>query len=283
MPAGLQLYTVQDELAKDLEATLRKVAAIGYKEVELAGLLGKTPAELRSLLADVGLHCRSAHLVYLGKPEIESNIAAAMELGLRFLVAPIPWKRDLSDVQPDPAGGPYAFIIGMVNSLTLDDWKWNAELLNKVGEQVRMAGLQLAYHNHNFEFKSYDGVIGYDEMLRLTDPDLVKLELDPGWIKVAGYNPIDYLTALGDRVRLLHVRDFKHGFRNSTTLNLASAPEPAVAGEGEVGYDALLAAAEKAGVESYYVEREPVAGNLEAIGLDYAYLQKRVKGATCDT
>lgn len=277
MPAGLQLYTVQDELARDFEATLRKVAAIGYKEVELPGLFGRTPAELRPLLADAGLDCRSAHLVYLGQLEMENNIAAAMELGLRFLVAPIPWKRDPSGVQPDPAGGPHAFIIGMVNSLTLDDWKWNAELLNKVGEQVRMAGLQLAYHNHNFEFKSYGGVIGYDEMLRLTDPDLVKLELDPGWIKVAGYDPIDYLTRHGDRVRLLHVRDFKRGFRSSTMLNLASAPEPAVAGEGEVGYDALLAAAQNAGVESYYVEREPVAGNLEAISLDYAYLRERVK------
>jgi sugar phosphate isomerase/epimerase len=147
VPAGLQLYTVQDELARDLETTLRKVAAIGFKEVELPGLLGKTPAELSRLLADAGLHCRSAHLVYLGKPEVDSSIAAAKELGLRFLVAPIPWKRDPSTVQPDPAGGPSAFIIGMVNSLTLDDWKWNAELLNKVGEQVRMSGLQLAYHN----------------------------------------------------------------------------------------------------------------------------------------
>jgi sugar phosphate isomerase/epimerase len=135
----------------------------------------------------------------------------------------------------------------------------------------------LAYHNHNFEFKSYDGVIGYDEMLRLTNPDLVKLELDAGWVKVAGYDPLDYLTKHGDRVRLLHVRDFKRGFRNSTTLNLVSGPEPAVAGKGEVGYDAILSAAQTAEVEGYYLEREPVAGNLEAIGLDYAYLRGRVK------
>ncbi len=127
VPAGLQLYTVQDELAKDFEGTLRKVAAIGYEDVELPGLFGKTPSELRQLLADAGLRCRSAHLVYLGQLEIEKVIAAAMELKLRFLVAPIPWKRDPSGVQADAAGGPYAFIIGMVNSLTLDDWKWNAD------------------------------------------------------------------------------------------------------------------------------------------------------------
>ena len=277
MPLGLQLYALQDDLAEDLEATLRKVASIGYKEVELPGLFGKTPAALRSLLADAGLDCRSAHLVFLGQQEIESNIAAALELGLEYLVAPIPWKRDTSAVQPDPAGGPYAFLIGMVNDLTLDDWKWNAELLNKIGEQVRMAGLQLLYHNHNFEFKSYGGVTGYDEMLRLTDPSLVKVELDPGWIKVAGYDPMDYLTRLGNRVRLLHIRDFKRGYRKSTTLSLVSAPESAVAGEGDVGYDALLELAHSAGVESYYVEREPAAGNLEAIALDYAYLRDKIR------
>ena len=277
MPVGLQLYTLQDDLAIDFDATLRKVASIGYTEVELPGLFGRTPVELRSVLADAGLRCRSAHLVFLGQQGIESNIAAALELGLDYLVAPIPWKRDTSSVQPDPAGGPHAFLIGMVNDLTLDDWKWNAELLNEVGEQVRMAGLQLLYHNHNFEFKSYGGVIGYDEMLRLSDPGLVKVELDPGWIRIAGYDPMDYLARLGSRVRLLHIRDFKRGFRKSTTLSLVSAPESAVAGAGDAGYDTLLELAHRAGVESYYVEREPAAGNLEAIALDYAYLRDKIR------
>ena len=94
----------------------------------------------------------------------------------------------------------------------MDDWKWNAEQFNKVGEQVKKEGLQLAYHNHNFEWKSYDGVTGYDEFLRLTDPGLVKLELDCGWATVAGQDPVTYLTKYPKRYSLLHIKDFRKGF-----------------------------------------------------------------------
>jgi len=274
---GIQLYTVRDEMSQDPAGTLRKVAAIGYREVEIAGLYGMTPAQLGAMLADAGLQCRSGHLVFLGQLEIDKVIADALELGLQYLVAPVPWKRDPSTVQPDAEGGPYAFIIGMVNSMTLDDWKWNADLLNKVGEQVRKAGLRFAYHNHNFEFRSYDGVVGFDELARLTEPDLVHFELDPGWARVAGFDPVEVLTRLGSRARLLHVRDFQFGFEKTTRLSLLSTPTPAVAGQGAVGMDALLAAAEKAGVEGYYVEREPAAGNLESIQRDWEYLREKME------
>ncbi len=75
-----------------------------------------------------------------------------------------------------------AFFLALIGSLTLDDWKWNAEQFNHVGEKVKAAGLQLGYHNHNFEFKYYGSTTGYDEFIRLTDPNLVKLELDCGWM-----------------------------------------------------------------------------------------------------
>jgi sugar phosphate isomerase/epimerase len=264
-------------MSEDPAGTLRKVAAIGYREVEIAGLYGMTPVQLRNMLADTGLQCRSGHLVFLGQLEIDKVIADALDLGLQYLVAPVAWKRDPSTVEPDPEGGPYAFIIGMVNSMTLDDWKWTADLLNKVGEKIRKAGLRLAYHNHNFEFRSYEGVVGFDELARLTEPDLVHFELDPGWVRVAGFDPVEVLTRLGNRARLLHVRDFQFGFEKTTRLNLLSVPAPAVAGEGAVGMDALFAAAEKAGVEGYYVEREPAAGNLESIRRDWEYLRRKME------
>jgi sugar phosphate isomerase/epimerase len=274
---GIQLYTVRDEISEDFAGTLRKVATIGYREVEIDGLYGMTPVQFGAMLADAGLRCRSGHLVFLGQLEIDKVIADALALGLQFLVAPVPWKRELSTVRPDPEGGPHAFIIGMLNSMTLDDWKWNADLLNKVGEQIRKAGLRFAYHNHNFEFRSYDGVIGFDQLVRLTEPDLVHFELDPGWVRVAGFDPVEVLTRLGNRTRLLHLRDFQFGFEKSTRLSLASAPKPAVAGEGAVGIDALLAVAAQAGVEGYYVEREPVAGNLESIRRDWECLRRKME------
>jgi sugar phosphate isomerase/epimerase len=98
-----------------------------------------------------------------------------------------------------------------------------------VGAKVKAAGLQLAYHNHNFEFKSYGATTGYDEFLRLTDPELLKLELDCGWVTVAGKDRIAYLTKYPDRFRLLHIKDFRKGFTPRTVLvgKDAGAPVPA--------------------------------------------------------
>jgi sugar phosphate isomerase/epimerase len=102
------------------------------------------------------------------------------------MIVTVPWVADPSRFKPDPQGGEFALFLAVISGLTLSDWKWNAEQFNKVGEQVKKAGLQLGYHNHNFEWTEYDGVTAYDEFLRLTDPGLVKLELDCGWATVAG-------------------------------------------------------------------------------------------------
>ena len=109
--------------------------------------------------------------------------------------------------------------MAMLSAFTLDDYKWSAEQFNKVGEQVKKDGLQLGYHNHNFEFKKFEGgVTGYDEFLRLTDPDLVKLEMDCGWVTVAGHDPVAYLHKFPDRYKLLHIKDFKKGFTPTSQL-----------------------------------------------------------------
>jgi sugar phosphate isomerase/epimerase len=274
--AGLQLYTLSDQFREDPEGTLRLVASLGFGEVELAGLDGRDPRAIRKSLDDAGLICRSAHLIYLAQPDVEAGINAASELGLTYLVAPIPWKRDLSGITPEPGGGPYAFALAVVNNLTLDDWKWNADLLNRTGERLRAAGLQLAYHNHNFDFRDFGGVRGYDEMLRLTDPELVKLELDAGWIRVAGIDPLDYLNRYANRVRLLHVRDFAPGFDSGTHLSLADAPAAAPVGRGVVDYESIIPAALRAGVEGFFIEREPDPANSKAIAEDCAWLRQHL-------
>ena len=98
---------------------------------------------------------------------------------------------DPSRYKADPQGGQLALFLAVIRGLTLDDWKWNADKFNKVGEQIKKAGLQRAYHNHNFEWRTYDGLVAYDEFLRRTDPALVKLELDCGWAAVAGKDPAE--------------------------------------------------------------------------------------------
>ena len=278
LPIGLQLYTVGKEMDADPAGTLKMVAATGYKQVELSPL-GKTPPkELTKMLGDNGLTSPSGHYML---PDLLSKLPELTELahlfGQEFMVVTIPWVADVSRFKVD-AGDQMALFFAVIRGLTLDDWKWNAEQFNKVGEQVKKAGLLLAYHNHNFEWRTYDGVVAYDEFLRLTDPGLVKLELDCGWTTVAGQDPVTYLTKYPDRSTLLHIKDFHKGFKPRTTIqDKAAGPlEATELGRGAIDYSKVLAAARKAKIRAQFVEQEPPFTEmtaLEAIKVNYEYLK----------
>jgi sugar phosphate isomerase/epimerase len=199
-------------------------------------------------------------------------------LGQEFMIVTVPWVADPSRFQ-SKSGNQMEMIRAMLNGLTLDDWKWNAEQFNQVGGKIKKAGLQLGYHNHNFEFRKIGDVTGYDEFLRLTDPDLVCLELDCGWMAVAGLDPVAYLTRYPKRYRLLHIKDFKRGFTPTTALmsEAPGAPVPTELGRGAIDYTGILAAARKGNIRSTFVEQEPPFKEmpaLEAIQVDYDYLKK---------
>ena len=151
------------------------------------------------------------------------------------MVVTVPWIADMSRVHADPTAGANGVLHGPVKFLHLDDYKWSAEQFNKVGEQIKKAGLQLGYHNHNFEFKVYEGgVTGYDEFLRLTDPDLVKLELDCGWVTVAGHDPVAYLTKFPDRYKTAAYQRFQERLHAHHKLGDTGegAPVPTELGRG---------------------------------------------------
>jgi sugar phosphate isomerase/epimerase len=193
------------------------------------------------------------------------------------MVVTVPWIADVSRVHADPKAGQIGFFMALLDALTLDDYKWSAEQFNKVGEQVKQAGLQLAYHNHNFEFKKFEGgVTGYDEFLHLTDPGLVKLEMDCGWVTVAGHDPVAYLNKFPDRYKLLHIKDFKKGFTPTHSLGQTgdNAPVPTELGRGGIDYSKIFAAS-KGHIDSLFVEQEPPFKEmpaLEAMKVDYEYL-----------
>lgn len=277
-PIGLQLYTVGKEMDADPRGTLKQVAAAGYKIVELSPLSQMPTKDLRTALDDNGLKSPSGHYML---PDLQKNlqqkIDQAKDLGQHYMVITVPWVADPSRVKVNPTDQ-MAYFLALIASLTLDDWKWNAEQFNQVGEKVRAAGLQLGYHNHNFEFKNYGSSTGYDEFIRLTDPDLVKLELDCGWMTVAGKDPVKYLTKYPDRYRLLHIKDFKKGFTPRTTLmdKGPGAPVPTELGRGAIDYKPIFAAARKGKISAYFVEQEPPFTEMpafEAIKIDYAYLK----------
>ena len=154
-PVGLQLYSVRDLLPKDFDGTLARVRAAGYTEVEAAGYYDKPAAEFRKAMGAAGLRCISTHhpMVVL-KPRLDELIEYGHALGLNYMVCPSPMRKDPA------AKGP----------LTLDDWRWTADELNKIGEKVNAAGMRFGYHNHTPEFGSEGGVVFYDELLRRTQP-----------------------------------------------------------------------------------------------------------------
>lgn len=279
LPIGLQLYTVGHEMDTDPASTLKAVAAAGYKTVELSPL-SKTPAkELRKMLDDTGLANPSGHYML---PDLMTRLNEMTDFahlfGQEFMIVTVPWVADPSRFKPDPQMGQFGLFLAIIGGLTLDDWKWNAEQFNKIGEQVKKAGLQLGYHNHNFEWRAYGNTTGYDEFLRLTDPSLVKLELDCGWVTVAGQDAAGYLTKHPDRYTLLHIKDFKKGFTPRTSLmgKDPGAPVGTELGHGAIDYHGIFAAAQKAKIRAMYVEQEPPFVEmpaLEAIKVDYEYVK----------
>jgi sugar phosphate isomerase/epimerase len=240
IPLGLQLYSVRDLLPKDYDGTLHKIASVGYREVEAAGFYDYTAAQVKKSMQESGLRCVSAHYPY-GKlaPSVDEIIPYAHELGLEYIICSSPGAKDAS--QPS----------GAHKVLSLDDWRWNADQFNQIGEKFKKAGLQFGYHNHDFEFHPENGVRPYDELLRLTDPAKVTMELDCGWVVVGGANPIDYLKNHPARFSMLHVKDFK-----PTTPGRSARPTPTELGRGTIDYKPIFAAASRAHVRHIFVEQE---------------------------
>ena len=263
LPLGLQLYSVRELLPKDYEGTLRQLGAIGYREVEAAGFFEHSPSEVKQAMDHAGLRCVSAHYPMAQlQPKVEEIIQFGKDLGLKYIVCASPMVKDPSRVKD--AGSRAAR-----EAMTLVDWRWNAEQFNRIGERVNAAGMRFAYHNHMTEFRAENGVLFYDELLRLTDPTKVTMELDCGWMVLGGKNPTDYLTRYSTRFSMLHVKDFKlAGFTPG------SAPPPSTElGRGNIDYRPIFEAAKKASIEHAFVEQEEFdMPAMEALKVDADYM-----------
>ena len=270
-PIGLELYTVNAELDKDYEGTLKKVAEVGYTEIEAGVSPKRSAADAKKAFDAAGLKCHSIHM---GMGGIEEAISYAKIVGAKYVISsvtfPVPPK-------PGPDGKvDMKAIFAQISSFTLDDYKLIAARCNAMGKQAKDAGLQFGYHNHNFEFKPQTGgAYGYDIILKNTNPELVTFELDCGWMAAAGQDPAEYLTKYPNRYSLLHIKDFQPTSAPSTSLAESDRPKPAELGRGHIDYKPIFAAAKKAKIEYYYVEQEPpftTTPALEAIKIDYDYL-----------
>lgn len=265
IPAGLQLWTVKDDLARDFDGTLRALKALGYDRVETAGWAGKTAAEFRASVTGAGLDPISSHYS-LGDlmTDTEAKLTFAKEVGARFCMASSPHvPRPLDPAKPWP--------VAIAEAMTLADWRANAEAMNRIGAVAKSVGIQFGYHNHSAEFLDYEGVTPFAEMARITDPALVDFELDIGWVAAAGADPVELLTTYKDRISLLHIKDLSAPTSGVVAGDMRSVP----VGQGIVDWAAVFRAAQGPKLQSWFVEQEPPFANppLEGLRDSITYLK----------
>lgn len=236
---GIQLYSVRDLFAVDPVGTLRQLANIGYREVELAGLGDRTASEIRAALDKAHVNAPSAHFAIEPLREnLSLVLGIAQTLELKYIV--IPW---LPEDLRTPSG-----------------YRQVASILNQAGNVARRQNLTLAYHNQDYDFVNLGGATGYSILLEETDPDAVKLELDVFWMLKGGEDPLAYLSKYRGRFHMIHIKD------------MAADGSMADVGTGTVDWLAILKAAERAGVKHYFVEHDNPASPMGFAKASFDYL-----------
>ena len=253
-PVGLQLYTLRDQLEKDVAGTIEQVGKIGYKDVEIYSLYGKSPAEFTKILSDNGITASSGHYMLKDvKGNWQQKVDDAKTLGLKYIVNAI--------LQPD-------------EHKTFDDYKQLVDVFNKAGETTQKAGIQFCYHNHNFEFTKYGDTTAYDYLLKSVDPKLVKFEMDCFWVTHGGHDPVAYFKRYPGHFPLLHIKDMKDHPPASHTLD-AKMGLFAPVGQGTIDWKRIFAGAKVGGMQHYFVEQDYCEQvPLEAIKISYEYVNK---------
>jgi len=270
-PIGIQLYTVNGAMQEDPAGTLKKIREIGFGEVETAGFGKLSAKQFRGLLDDAGLACPSAHLPF-DMDNLGPTFEDAHALGATYAAS---GSLPPAAVGSKAAAGSKGAAATLKRSMSLHEAKRTAELVNRIGEAAKRAGLQYVYHNHDFEFAHRAGSAGYDVLLRESDPDLVKFEIDCGWMIFAGRNPIDYFKKYPNRFPMIHVKDFLPAHDHGAAAAHKAPMLGAELGHGVVDYKPIFAAAEKAGLQHYFVEQEGPFSRmtpLQAAQVDYDYL-----------
>lgn len=280
-PIGIQLYTLSDMLATNLEGAISGVAKIGYKTVEIPSYMGKTPAQLREIFNRHGVKCTGAHIgMNLGTeaaPGLRGDLnklAADMHiLGVTHVYAPsmaIPTDIGLTQ---NPGEG-YAYISRVAEAMGEERWKKLAAELTDIGRKLKANDIAFGYHNHNFEFAKAGNRTGYDIMVTESDPAFVSFELDVGWAAAAGNDIPALFAKYSGRYTGIHLKDLKA----STVPNINLKMDPTEVGSGKLDWAKILPAAWNAGVRNYYLEQEPPfeEGRMEAAEIGYKYLSTLV-------
>jgi sugar phosphate isomerase/epimerase len=253
---GLQLYTLREQLNKDLAGTLASVAQLGYQEVETFAYgnrkqHGMSIADFDQLLKKNQLQTPSGHyslrsFLFQGKDdELKEVIEDAKQLGQHYIVVPYLQAEDRKGV---------------------DAYKKLAARLNHGGEMCKQSGMQFAYHNHDFEFQPMDGTTGYDILLNETDKSLVQFEMDLYWVSFAGKDPVQMIKKNPGRFSLWHVKDMEKTEQRRFTE----------VGNGSIDFKKIFECKKKSGMQHFFVEQDVSAAPLQSIQTSIEYLKKNI-------
>jgi sugar phosphate isomerase/epimerase len=247
LPISAQLYTVRDQIKTDFPGTVRQLGKIGYAGIELAGWGNlKTAADVTKACADAGVKITGAHV---GIDQLEKDLNKALDesdsVGNRNII--IPWLNE-------------------DRRRSADDWRKFARTCNDVAAKVQARGFTLSYHNHSFEFQTFDGTTGYDIFLQQSDPKLVKLELDVYWLQHGNQDPAGTIRKLSNRVLLIHLKDMAAGAEKRF----------APVGTGILDFKSILSASEQAGAKWAVVEQDQCYDTppMEAMRISFENLKK---------
>ena len=256
---GIQLYTLRDQIKADLPGTLKAVAAAGYRQVEPYDAPGANSLEMIKVSKDLGMAANSSHFAWesvtdpdkAGVTPFAEVLQKAKDAGLSHLVIPY---------------------LHADTRKTADDYKRLAERCNAGAALAKEAGIQLAYHNHQFEFQPLEGgKSGYEVFMAEFSPEM-KFELDVFWVKLGGLDPVELLGKLKGRVSQIHLKDLKPGL---TLPQFGSVPADAFKelGQGIIPMEPIIEAAALAGVAHAHVEQDQSPDPVKSIGMSMDYLK----------
>jgi sugar phosphate isomerase/epimerase len=245
---SLQLYTVREETARDMPATLRRISEIGYLAVEFAGFGDLCAEDLRNVLDDLGLRTSGAHVPFDSwETNPESVITDMRTLDCAHAILP---------VAPPEQRGDESAVATLAGNL------------NRWGELCRQKDVTFSYHNHDFEFAPLGGTTMWEVLVRETDPELVYFELDLYWVRYGGADPEPLLSDLGDRIPLVHLKDMASDEQRSDLP----------VGEGTMPWKGLLRAADAARVQWYVAEQDNPRDALEDVRISLQSMRELASG-----
>lgn len=255
---GLALYTLREDMAQDAKGVLKKVADMGYAYIESSGYengkyYGMEPVDFKNYLLEVGLIPISSHQATVTLENADQMIADAKEAGFRYFVIPV------------PPMGHFSYNTTTHSMEMSNELELLVNIFNAIGKKCKNAGLELLYHNHDFEFKkNTDGIIPIEYFLDHTDPQYVNFQMDLFWVTKTGADPIEYFNKYPGRFKIWHMKD------------MDNEGKFAPIGEGTINFERIIAQKNLSGMQFYLVEQDATFNYkpIEAVKISHDGLKK---------